>query len=228
MFPGMGEQEEEAPKAAGPDIRRLALGVLKRIWLAAGIAFGIAVLFLATAVTLVKPKWEAVAVVMVHTLQDDFSLGSAKPFESQDYNLKTMLDTIKLPSALQEVSNALKLAVAPRTLSAAIDVRTGKDSNLFQISAVWKDPAIAANIANKVAEQLVERSRGLRHKDAEDAHANYAAQLEAARRELHTVTDEMRAFKATHQVSDFNAETQVLLDNLVRRETELNTKTAET
>jgi succinoglycan biosynthesis transport protein ExoP len=228
VFPGMGGEEEEAPKTPGLDIRRLARGVLKRLWLAAGIAFGIAVLFLVAAVTLVKPKWEAIAIVMVHTRQDEFSLGSAKPFESQDYNLKTMLDTIKLPSALLEVSDALGLNAAPRTLSPAIDVRTGKDSNLFQITATWNDSVVAANIANKVAEQLVERSRDLRHKDAEDAHANYAAQLEAARREMHTVTDEMRAFKATHQVSDFNAETQVLLDSLVRLETELNTKIAET
>ena len=228
MFPGMGGEEEEAPKAPELDIRRLARGVLKRLWLAAGIAFGIAVLFLAAAVTLVKPKWEAIAIVMVHTRQDEFSLGSAKPFESQDYNLKTMLDTIKLPSALLEVSDALGLNAAPRTLSPAIGIRTGKDSNLFQITATWNDPVVAANVANKVAEQLVERSRDLRREDAEDAHANYAAQLEAARRELHAVTDQMRTFKATHQVSDFNAETQVLLDSLVRLETELTTKIAET
>jgi uncharacterized protein involved in exopolysaccharide biosynthesis/Mrp family chromosome partitioning ATPase len=228
MFPGMGGEEDEAPTAPGLDIRRLARGVLKRLWLAAGIAFGIAVLFLAAAVTLVKPKWEAVAIVMVQTRQDEFSLGSAKPFESQDYNLQTMLDTIKLPSALLEVSNALELNAAPRTLSPAIGIRTGKDSNLFQITATWNDPVVAARIANKVAEQLVERSRDLRRKDAEDAHANYAAQLEASRRELHAVTDQIGTFKATHQVSDFNAETQVLLDSLIRLETELNTKIAET
>lgn len=228
MFPGMGNEEEEAPKGPGLDIRRLALGVLKRLWLAAGIAFSIAILFLVAAVTLVKPKWEAAATVMVHTRQDEFSLGGAKPFESQNYNLRTMLDTIKLPSALLEVSDALGLNVTPRTLSPAIDVRTGKESNLFQVVAVWKDPLVAAGIANKVAEQLVQRSRDLRRKDAENAHANYSAQLEAARGKLRAVTDEMRVFKATHQVSDFNAETQVLLDSLIRLETDLNIKTAET
>ena len=228
MFPGMGGEEEEAPEPSGLDIQRLVRGVLKRFWLAAGIAIVIATLFLAAAVTLVKPKWEAAATVMVHTRQDEFSLGSAKPFESQDYNLKTMLDTIKLPSSLREVSSALKLEVTPRTLSAVIGVRTGKESNLFQITAVWDSPAVAADIANKVAEQLVQRSRDLRRKDAEDAYADYKAQLEAARRELQAVTDRMSAFKATHQVSDFNAETQVLLDSLIRLETELNTKIAET
>ena len=228
MFPGMGGEEEESPNAPGLDIQRLVLGVRKRLWLAVGIAFAIAVLFLVGAVTLIKAKWEAVAVVMVHTRQDEFSLGGAKPFESQDYTLRTMLDTIKLPSALLEISDALELNATPRALGPAIGVRTGKDSNLFQIAAVWKDPVVAANLANKVADQLVQRSRDLRHKDAEGAHANYTAQLEAARRELRTVTERMRAFKTTHQVSDFNAETQVLLDSLIRLEAELNTKIAET
>jgi len=224
----MGGEEEEAPNGPGLDIRRLVHGVLKRLWLAAGIAIAIAILFLVAAVTLIETKWEAAAVVMVHTRQDEFSLGSAKPFESQDYNLKTMLDTIKLPSALSAVSDALELNVPPRTLSPAIGVNTGKDSNLFQVTAVWTDPATAASIANKVAEQLVERSRDLRRKDAEDAHANYRTQLEAARHELHTVTDQMRAFKAAQQVSDFHAETQVLVESLIHLEAELNTKIAET
>jgi succinoglycan biosynthesis transport protein ExoP len=228
MFPGMGSEEEEAPKGPSLDIRRLVRGVLKRLWLAASIAFFIAALFLVAAVALIKPKWEAVATVMVHTRQDEFSLGGAKPFESQDYNLRTMLDTIKLPSALMGVSESLGLNVTPRALSPAIDVRMGKESNLFQVVAVWKDPGVAANIANKVAEQLVQRSRDLRRADAEDAYANYSSQLEAARNKLSTVTEEVRVFKATHQVSDFGAETQVLLDALIRLETELNTKTAET
>jgi uncharacterized protein involved in exopolysaccharide biosynthesis/Mrp family chromosome partitioning ATPase len=228
MFPDMGNAEEEAPTGPGLDIRRLVRGILKRFWLAAGIAFTIATLFLAAAVTLVKPKWEGIATVMVHTRQDKFSLGGAKPFELQDYNLKTMLDTIKLPSALMAVSKALEPNVDPRILSPAIGVRTGKDSNLFQLTAVWNDPVMASSIANEVAEQLVQRSRDLRRKDAEDAHANYSAQLDAARGKLRAATDELRVFKATHQVSDFNAETQVLLDSLIRLEIELSTKIAET
>ena len=227
-FPGLGGEEEEPPKGPGLDVKRLVRGIVKRFWLAAGIAFTIASLFLVIAVTMIKPKWEASAAVMVHTRQDKFSLGGAKPFELQDYNLKTLLDTIKLPSSLLAVSDALKLDAPPRVLSPAIGLTTGKDSNIFQITAVWKDPVVAAGIANKVAELLVQRSRDMRRRDAEDAHANYSAQLESARKELRTVTAEMRAFKANKNVSDFGAETQVLLGSLVNLESDLSTKVAET
>ncbi len=61
-------------------------GASSSAWLAAGIDFTIAGLFLVMAVTLIKPKWEAAAAVMVHTRQDKFSLGGSKPFELQDYS----------------------------------------------------------------------------------------------------------------------------------------------
>lgn len=227
-FPGMGGEEDEPPaKSPGLDIDRLARGILKRFWLATGIAFAIASLFLGAALTLIKPKWEAAASVVLHTRQDQFSLGGAKPFELQSYNLKTLLDTIKLPNSLLAVAEALKLEVAPRTLSAAIGVNLGKDSNIFQITTTWNDPVVAASIANKVAELLVQRSRDIRHTEAADALANYSAQLDAARQDLRTVTADMRAFKDSHQVSDLNAETQVLLGSLSTLEADLNTKTGE-
>ncbi len=226
-FPGMGGEEAEPPKGPGLDIERLARGILKRWWLAAGIAGVIAGLFLVIAVTQVKPSWQAVAALMLHSRQDQFSLGGAKPLELQSYNLKTLLDTVKLPSSLQAVIDGLQLDATLRALSPAIGVNVGKESNIFQITAIWDNPVIAAGIANTVAELLVQRSRDLRRKEAEDAFGNYSAQLESAREELRGVTTEMRAFKAAHQVSDFNAETQVLLGSLTRLDVDLNTKIAE-
>ena len=226
-FPGMGDQEEEPPKGPGLDLERLARGILKRLWLVSAITFGIAGLAVVVAITLIKPKWEAAAVIVVHTGQDQFSLGAAKPFELQNYNLNTLLDTIKLPNALLAVIEGLKLEATPRSLSPAIGINAGKESNIFQITATWKDPVNAAAIANTVAELLVQRSRDMRRKEAEDAHANYSAQLEKARETHRNLIAEMRAFKASHQVSDFSAETQVLLGSLSNLETELSTKVAE-
>lgn len=226
-FPGMGDQEEEPPKGPGLDLERLARGILKRLWLVTAITFGIAGLAVVVAITLIKPKWEAAAVVVVHTRQDQFSLGAAKPFELQNYNLKTMLDTIKLPNALLAVIETLKLEATPRALSPAIGVSVGKESNIFQITATWKDPVNAAAIANKVTELLVQRSRDMRRKEAEDALANYSAQLEKAREAHRNLIAELRAFKASHQVSDFSTETQVLLGSLNTMETDLGTKVAE-
>lgn len=226
-FPGMGGEEEEPPKGPGLDLERLARGILKRIWLAIGIALPIAGLFLVAAVTMVKPKWQATAAVILHPRQDQFSLGGSKPFELQNYNLKTLLDTIKLPSSLHAVADALKIEATPRSLGPAIGLGLTKDSNVFQITALWKDPVVAAKIANQVAELLVSRSRDLRREEAEGAHANYSAQLASAREQLDTVTAEMRTFKESRQVSDLNAETQVLLGSLSLLEADLNTKTAE-
>ncbi|WP_150094482.1 GumC family protein [Thiohalocapsa marina] len=222
----MGGEEEAPAKGPGLDLERLARGILKRFWLAAGIAFVVATLFLVAAVTLVESRWQALAAVMLHR-QEEFSLGAAKPFEPESYNLKTLLDTVKLPSSLQAVSEELNLGVPIRTLSPAIGVNIGKDSDIFQITAIWNDPVIAARIANTVVEHLVQRSRDLRRADAEEAHANYSEQLVQAREDLRSVVAEMRAFKTEHQFSSLAAETQVLVSSLSTLETERNTKLAE-
>ncbi|WP_295582943.1 tyrosine-protein kinase domain-containing protein [uncultured Lamprocystis sp.] len=226
-FPGMGDDEEEPPKGPGLDLERFARGIIKRFWLMLGVALIIASLFLVAALTRVKPKWQAVAVVMSYTHRDQFSLGGAKPFETENYNLKTLLDTIRLPSSLQAVADALKLTDPPERLGPSIAFTVVKDSNIFQITAVWNDPVVAANIANQFAKLLVQQSQGMRHKDAMDAHANYSEQLESARNNLRAITAEARSFKASHQVTDFDTEIQVLLGSLSGLESEFSTRVAE-
>ncbi|WP_295454139.1 hypothetical protein [uncultured Thiodictyon sp.] len=226
-FPGMGgDEEEEPPKGPGLDLQRLVRGIVKRLWLALGIALAIASLF-QVAASRIKPKWEASASVILHTRQDKFSLGGTTPYEMQNYNVKTLLDTIKLPTALQEVYDTLKLKAPPGALGPAINATITKDSNIFPITVVWDEALGAVNIANTVAKLLVERSRDRRREEAAAAYANYSEQVASARTNLSAVTDEMRAFKASHQVVDFKAEIQVLLGSLSGLETDLNTKMAE-
>ena len=227
-FPGLGSAEEEEPSGPSLDVRRYLQGVWKRRWLAAGIAAGTALLATLLAFTLMAHKWEAAAVLMVRTHQDEFALGSSKPFKPQEYNLKTLLDTVKLPSSLDAVMKATDISVLRRTLAAAIDVTPGKDSNLFQVKAVWKDPRTAAAIANETAGLLVERSRSLRRKDAEEAVNYYDGQLAAAREKRRSINAEMQALQAKHKVSDFETEIKVLIEELAQRDAEYTTKVAET
>lgn len=225
-FPGMGAEEEPPSKGLGIDLERLARGVLKRLWIAIIIAGLVSSLFVVAAVTMVESRWQAFAAVMLYAKQEEFSLGSAKSFAPRSYSLKTLLDTIKLPSSLEAVIAALELDAPIRALSPAIGVNVGRDSDIFQISAIWSDPVTAARIANTVVEHLVERSRDLRRADAEAAHANYSAQLDAAREDLRQAITRMRAFKSTHQVDDLTTETEILLGNLSQLETERETKVA--
>ena len=226
-FPGLGDSDEEA---AGPglDIQRFARGLWKRRWIIVGIAATVTLLFGVIAFTLLTHKWEAAAVLVLRTHQDKFALGSSTPFKPQEYNLKTLLDTVKLPSSLDALMKATEISVLRRTLAAAIDVSPGKDSNMFQVKAIWDDPRTAARIANDVARMLVERSRSMRRKDAEEVFDYYSAQLEDTRATRRAINAEMRSFQAENKAADFDTETKVLIEELSRLEADHSTMTAET
>ena len=226
-FPGLGGADQEEEAGPGLDINRFVRGVWKRRWLAAGIAGVIVLLSGVLAFTLLSKNWEAAAVLILRTHQDKFALGSSTPFKPQEYNLKTMLDTVKLPTTLDAVMRATGVSVLRRTLAAAIDVSPGKDSNMFQVKVIWEDPKTAVSIANQVASMLIERSRTMRRKDAEDAYEYYSAQLDETRVTRRTVNADMQRFQADTKASDFDTEIKVLIEELAQLEAEYNTKVAE-
>ena len=162
-FPGLEDIDQEQQPDRDLDIKRYVRGIWKRRWLVTAIALVSIFLSVLIALTLDR-KWEAAAVLLLRTHQDKFALGSSTPFKPQEFNLKTLLDTVRLPSTLDAVMKATNVSVMRRTLAAAINVTPGKDSNILQVKAVWNDPGTAAAIANQVASFLITRSSTLRRK----------------------------------------------------------------
>lgn len=225
-FPGLEDIDQEPPPGRGLDIKRYIRGIWKRRWLVAAIALLSIFLSVLVALTLER-KWEAAAVLLLRTHQDEFALGSSTPFKPQEFNLKTLLDTVKLPSTLDAVMEATNVSVMRRTLAAAINVTLGKDSNIFQVKAIWDDPDTAAAIANEVASFLITSSSTLRRKDAEEAYQYYLQQLDDVRIKRRSISEEMRKFQSDRRVSDFTTEIKVLIEELAQLETQHNTKVAE-
>jgi uncharacterized protein involved in exopolysaccharide biosynthesis/Mrp family chromosome partitioning ATPase len=225
-FPGLDDGEEEAPSGPGLDIMRFVRGVWKRRWLAVGIAFLITVLFGVLAFSSLHHKWQASAALIVRAHQDKFAL-TGEPFKPQEYNLKTLIDTVKLPSSLQAVIEATGVPVKTTTLAGAINVAPAKESDIFHIWVTWDDPRMAAEIANEVARLLIERTRSIRRQDAEDAYNYYNSQLGEVRDKLRILNAEMRQLQAKNEIFDFETEATVLLGNISNLEAEYNTKKAE-
>lgn len=228
MFPGLDEEKPAAKAGPGLDIMRFVRGLWSRRYLIIAVALGISLLFGSLAVTLVKRQWEAGVALIMHTHQDQFSISAGQPFKPQQYNLKTLLDTLKLASSLEQIMQRSGIRTLPQTLAAAIDVTLGKDSNIFHIEVVWNDPQAAAALANLAAEVFVDRSRDIRRKDAEDTFTYYDAQLKEARERKRLISNELLEFQRLTKVADFDTETKVLLADLSRLESEYRTKVAET
>jgi len=228
-FPGFGQEDSEATKAKGPgfDFMRFIRGVWKRLWLVALVAITFSATSVGLAYKTIQHKWEGVVVLIMRTQQDQFSLSASQPFKPQQYNLKTLLDTLKLPSSLKGVIDRVGIDALPRTLASAIEVVLGKDSNIFAIKVTWKDPRLAATLANEVAAAFVERSREIRRQDAEESFSNYSGQLTDAQEKLRVLNAELLVFKEANKISDLEKEIEVILGDISRLDAEYQTKLAE-
>lgn len=224
-LPGFGDADDE-PSGPGLDIGRFVRGVWKRKLMIASIGLASTVLFVLLAL-MIQHKWMARCTLITQTHQDQFVLSDREPFKPQDYDLSTFVDTIKLPSSLDEAMKRSGVSVLRRTMAAAIETQIGKDSKIFAIKVTWDDPRLAATIANNVAEIFVENSRAIRRKDARETYDYYSGQLREARGEIVKINDELVAFEETHNISSLDDQVGVLVSELSRLESEYKIRVAE-
>ena len=145
------DQDESGPSMPSIDIVRLLQGCWNRRLLIASVAAGVTALFIVLALTQIKHSWTASTVLLKRKTVDELTLGEGKSFQPQSFSLPTLLDTLKLPSSLDDVMSRSGLAVRRNTFSAAIDIALGRDSEVLQLKATWEDPTTAAIIANNMA-----------------------------------------------------------------------------
>lgn len=222
-----GDQDNESSDFQ-PDIGRFLAGIWQRRWLVVITAWLVTSIVLALVIFGIDRHWQASTTLIKRTHQDRMSLAERDPFKSQDYNLATLLDTLKLPSSLEQVRQQLGLGVNITTLATAIEVALGRDSKIINLKVTWDDPVIAAKTANLVAHIFIERTRALLREDAKTAYEYYSAQLNQAREKTGKLSSKVLAFKQQNAISDLDAETKVILEEMSKQQGNYNTKMAET
>ena len=112
-------------------------------------------------------------------------------------------------------------------LSAAIDVRLGKESDILHLVVNWEDSQTASRVANHLADVFLEKSSDMRRADAEETYHYFLQRLEEARADRRVIDEEMLNFQQENRLSDFDAETEARLGELARLEGEYQTQQAE-
>ncbi len=223
----MDDEEEERSALPGIDIRRLLLGCWRRRIMVGAIAIGFILVFGVIAFTTIENEWTAVATLIKRDTGDEFAIGGGKAFKPQQYNLKTLLDTLKLPSSLDKVIERAGLDMKRTGLSGVIDVKLGNESEIMHLIVNWQDPQTAAVIANHLADVFLERSSTMRQADAEETYLYFSERLEETRAKRREIDAEMLAFQQENELSDFDAETEARLGELARLEGDYQSQLAE-
>ena len=223
----MDDEEEERSALPGIDIRRLLLGCWRRRIMVGAIAISFILVFGVIAFTTIENEWTAVATLIKRDTGDEFAIGGGKAFKPQQYNLKTLLDTLKLPSSLDKVIERAGLDMKRTGLSGVIDVKLGNESEIMHLIVNWQDPQTAAVIANHLADVFLERSSTMRQADAEETYLYFSERLEETRAKRREIDAEMLAFQQENELSDFDAETEARLGELARLEGDYQSQLSE-
>ncbi|MEM7252803.1 MAG: P-loop NTPase [Pseudomonadota bacterium] len=199
------------------DIERYARGIWSRRWIVVLCAAFVTLVFGVSAFLLFDRTWIAHATLVKRAYQDEFQVGRfGKPFKPQNYNLKTLLDTLLLPSALDEAASRAGVAVSSRSFASRIDVRKDKDSQIFDITVQWDDPAVAARLVNRLAEVFIERNRDIRRSDAEETLLYYQGRQQSSERQSNAINSELQSFQDRYSISDIDTQLEVLVMELQR------------
>jgi uncharacterized protein involved in exopolysaccharide biosynthesis len=199
---------------------RLLRGVLLRWRLMALLVLVFAVAGLVSALTLVDRRWQAVATLIVSDRKAVLSVGGGQPYQTRDYGLETLMDTLKLPSSLDEALRRSGVEARRTQLAAAVKVALAQKSDVVNLRVTWDTPEEAAKLANELAAVFVERTTRIRAEQAAADHASYQRQLEDARRRLAAVDAEVLEFQQRHKVASFEEETKARLIDLSRLQSE--------
>ncbi len=226
-LPLMDDEHEVAMQAFNPDLQRFIVGAWQRRYLGAAVVIAITVVMALLINFAVSPQWQASTTLIKRSHQDRLSLAERNPFKSQDYSLTTLLDTLKLPSSLEYVRQQAGLNVSLTSLAAAIDIAMGRDSKIINLKVTWSEPKKSAELANLLAQTFIDRTRLLLRDDASSAYEYYTAQLKESRQNTRYASADVLAFRQKHGISNLDAETRVLLEEMSRLQSELNSRHAE-
>jgi uncharacterized protein involved in exopolysaccharide biosynthesis/cellulose biosynthesis protein BcsQ len=221
------QDTDEAENQLNIDIHRYITGIWERRWQSLAIMVTVTGLILMFILFGMSRNWQASTTLIKRDHQDNLTLAERNPFKFQEYNLSTLLDTLKLPSSLDRIRQKANLGVSLTTLATAIDVAIGKDSKIINIKMTWDDSDMAAKLANLVSQTFIDRTRRLLRDDAKAAHEYYSAQLSTTRDQAGKLAARVMEFKQKNNISDLDTETKVILEEMSRLQGEYNSRIAE-
>jgi Mrp family chromosome partitioning ATPase/capsular polysaccharide biosynthesis protein len=215
------DELDDAPNPlAAIDLVGLLWGCWRRRYLVAAIATTITGLFLFIALTQVKHTWTAYTTLIKLDNAEEFIIGEGKSYQPKRYNRQTLLDTLKLPSSLNEVMRRSKVESRITTFAVAIGANFGENSEILQLKITWDDPYTAALITNNLSDVFLERSIDIQRREAEDSFDYYSAQLAEARQQRRMVDAEVLAFQRDKEISNLDTEITVRLGTLATLESD--------
>ncbi len=197
-------ERPKAPRSGKPvEVRRLLIGLYRgRVWLIAALLVGI-IAGVIIAKTLVPRVYESKAVIQWEPDQ-----GEGAPSEPDVRELRTLVDSVKLPTNLAEIRKRLKIAQTLEQVGQRLRVAYTPESNIVTITADGPTGAGAKALADTSVQVFLDHQTKLADSRRDERVQSLEQDAQRARAKLGTVRASYDAFRKAHGVSDLSLERQ--------------------
>lgn len=150
------------------------------------------------------PVYESEAAVLIAetgTSSDIFGDLGISISSSAERGLSTQVQLMQVRPLLENTIAELDLGMTPEDIAGKIEISAVGQTNVVTILAKDEDPAVAAAIANTLAEEFVTWSRTYNRESIDAAAAEVEERLEAAKAEILTLGEEIADQGKTDELS---------------------------
>jgi uncharacterized protein involved in exopolysaccharide biosynthesis len=158
-----------------------------------------------------EPTFEATAKLMV-------SPSKIGEVAGQAVSVATFVSLVDNQTLVLDTLNELELTKPPRSLRLdqvqrdRLRVAAIRDANVIEVHALFWDPALAAKVANRLAERSVQLARRLAQEDTVSARDTIKVQLDQSEQRLAEAERRLEEFKRKAQVDLLSKDTDALLE----------------
>ncbi|MCB5262264.1 MAG: hypothetical protein LHW64_00765 [Candidatus Cloacimonetes bacterium] len=190
-------------------LAKVYLSKLKRLLIVTFIAVVIAGILVQIRL---RPSWKANCYVI--RAPKNMSTPADMPYLYQTFDINTILETVRTRDVLSQVISKLDLKIKPDELYRKIDVQRGNRSNVLRFSVSWKNPELAADIANAAAESFILHNVKLLNSATLKLYNYYLEQQALRLRNIEALEQQYEQHRAQYGVISIPQETQSKFDQL--------------
>ena len=184
------------------DAARLFRSLGKRkVWIVGAVFVGI-LLGLAIPYWMISHEWTSQAVVQWEA--EEASGGAAGAVR----DLRTLVDSVKLPTHLDQVREELGLEMTRDEIGSRLEVTFDRDSNVVSVAATADESEQSARIANAIVDVFLAHQADLARTRSEENVDRLREEIAAAQASVNEAQAEYDAFRRRYGISDLSLERQ--------------------
>jgi uncharacterized protein involved in exopolysaccharide biosynthesis len=165
---------------------------------------------------MVQTQWQARTLIIRH--KKNVALQTKIPYINQEMDLRTVYETMKLRSNLQELINVHGLNLSTNQLMRRINITKDKRSNIIHILVKDHNRFKAAELANSLAEIFITNYAPILNASLAKISDKYQRRKAEIVTKLHKYENALDQFSKMHNVASFPSELKVKYDKLKQLE----------